>query len=101
LRKYNDGNLILYDEREWRAIHLETIPAESSQEHKREFDLYYEQGYLPTKCNLKFTPNDVVAILTENKDDKEELIKYLSNTESLIDYQDKVVDLSEYRKFNN
>jgi len=101
LRKYKEDDRILYDEREWRSIHLETIPAESSLEHEKEFDLYYEKGHLPAKYNLRFTPNDVVAILTENKEDKEELIKYLRNTESLIDYKDKVLDLNEYREYNN
>jgi hypothetical protein len=101
LRKYNDGNKILYDEREWRAIYLETISAESSQEHEREFDLHYEQGYLPEKYNLRFTPKDVVVILTDTIEAKEELIKYLGNTDSLIDYQEKVHALCEHKESYN
>jgi hypothetical protein len=100
LRSYTENGKILYDEREWRAIHLETIVAKDSQDHKREFDLYYEQGYLPPKYNLRFTPNDVVAILTENGKGKEELKSYLKSSESLKDYADKVYDMNEFKETN-
>lgn len=96
LRKYKEGNKILYDEREWRSIHLEIIAAETAQEHEREFNQHFEQGYLPEKYNLKFMPDDVIAILTENRNNKEELIKYLKENESLIDYVAKVHELNEF-----
>lgn len=111
LRNYNEDflcptnkkvkNKILYDEREWRAIHLETITEKSSQEHEKEFDNYYKLGFLPERFNLKFKSNDIVAILTESKKEKEELIKYLKSTEFVDIYKnidEKVYELEEFEE---
>jgi hypothetical protein len=98
LRNYKEESRILYDEREWRSLYIKTMPAKSLMDHERKFDLYFDQGYLPTEYNLKFAPNDVVAILTENKRCKNELIHYLRSTETIIEYQNKIFDINEYKE---
>lgn len=77
-------NKILYDEREWRAIHLEEIDQDESAKEIPIVDSYLNQGFLPQKYNLKFNEHDVIAILVINKNDKEMILESTQTDNCLL-----------------
>ncbi len=66
---------LLYDEREWRAIHLEEIDDNERGEQISLISSYLKQGYLPPKYNLRFTEKDVVAIIAKDQKAKKIILE--------------------------
>ena len=83
-------NKVFYDEREWRAV---------KHPLKDEIDESFENKHLPIEKNLKFSDEDLIAILVENETNKQELIDYLESSDLLISKQktlNKIFLINDY-----
>lgn len=70
------ANKVLYDEKEWRSIKFsEKADAATATANK----------FLPTKYNLTFTDEDVIAILCESNDVKDEFEQFFATEQTLLD----------------
>ena len=81
---------MFYDEREWRAV---------KHPLKDEIDESFENKHLPIEKNLKFSDEDLIAILVENETNKQELIDYLESSDLLISKQktlNKIFLINDY-----
>lgn len=92
---------ILYDEREWRAIHLKEIGDNDSGEQISVISSYLKQGYLPTKYNLKFSDKDVIAIIVKDKKAKEIIIEETQSKNCLLSnvfIKNKIYTIKEFNE---
>ncbi len=90
---------VLYDEREWRAIYFEEIEEDVNNEEIEIIKTYIEQGYLPTKYNLTFTENDIIAIVAGNSEAKEIIIENAQSKNCLLSKQfikKKIFTINEF-----
>lgn len=72
---------VLYDEREWRSI---IFPNNTDLERNKEISESIEKGFLPQQYNLKFSDDDVIAILVENEDQKSEVMNIINNNQTML-----------------
>jgi len=92
---------IIYNEREWRAVKIITLPSKSSKLEYEKLMSFVKQNHLPMEYNLKFSDKDIFAILIENKEDKNEIIKGIKKN-SLINsnkIKDKFFLVDEFQNF--
>lgn len=75
-------NKVLYDEREWRSIKFLNLSETLSD--KKLLESAVKQGFLPSEYNLKFTDEDVIAVLAEDDCAKEKLIREIKSGETLL-----------------
>lgn len=90
-------NVVFYDEREWRAV--EFITTKNQMDDPNFYDTAIREGKLPDKANLKFTDNDVVAILVEKKEQVQEIAKYIREYQPLWDYNktlEKIIPIDKF-----
>jgi len=82
---------ILYNEREWRSVKFLDLEALKEQE---------APDYLPESENLMFTDDDVVAILAEKEEYKEEIKDLVRQNKTLLSptSESKVFFVDEYQE---
>jgi hypothetical protein len=90
---------ILYDEREWRSVRF--ISSVGSENDTNEYEEAVNNRFLPERFNLKFTNDDLIALLFENTSDKDEVLNFLKFNTTLIDYhkvKNKVMLFSDFHE---
>lgn len=91
-------NKVLYDEREWRAIKIKEI-GRNNDSRMEELKKSTVNGFLPENDNIKFNKNDLIAILINSKEEKEELINLSKSDSLLLDFNgnsNKIVLWDDY-----
>jgi hypothetical protein len=85
-------NKILYDEKEWRSIKFA---------NKTDYIKAVSNKFLPVNYNLKFSDNDVLAILLKDQIALDKVKDYLINNKTLLDVTKTINKLSiidEYKE---
>jgi hypothetical protein len=72
---------ILYDEREWRSI---IFPNSTDLETDPKILDCIKKGFLPQEYNLKFSDDDVIAILVEQQNQKSEIINIITSNQTML-----------------
>jgi hypothetical protein len=82
---------VLYDEREWRAVKF--TPSTQDQSSA------LQQGYLVDAENLKFSDDDIVAILVEDENQSNEIKELIRTGQTLLHYEavkDKIYPIDRF-----
>jgi hypothetical protein len=89
---------ILYDEREWRSVKF--FGDQDFQKNPKEFEEAINNRFLPERFNLKFSSNDLVAILVTNQKDIDDLVDFVKNNKTLIDSSADLQKIKLYSDFH-
>lgn len=89
---------ILYDEREWRSVKF--FGDQDFQKNPKEFEEAINKRFLPERFNLKFSSNDLVAILVTNQKDIDDLVDFVKNNKTLIDSSADLQKIKLYSDFH-
>lgn len=89
---------VLYDEREWRSVKfIGNIDFASNPDEYKQAVI---NKFLPPRFNLKFSSNDLVAILVNDKKQIDELVDFVKNNVTLIDCKTDLHKIKLYADFH-
>lgn len=89
---------ILYDEREWRSVKF--FGDQDFQKNPKEFEDAINNKFLPKRFNLKFTRDDLVAILVNDQKEIDELVDFVKKTKTPINSKTDLPKIKLYADFH-
>lgn len=90
---------VLYDEREWRSVKF--IGNLEFKDNPKEYQDAVSNRFLPERFNLKFTSGDFIALLVTTEKEKEDMLDFIKNNKTQLDYskdKDKVMLYGDFKE---
>lgn len=89
---------VLYDEREWRSVKF--IGNKDFASNPDEYKQAVTNKFLPPRFNLKFSSNDLVAILVNEQKQIDDLVNFIKTNVTLIDSKTDLYKIKLYADFH-